>query len=467
MGCFNVACGVSRLSINYGDKCVLIPLTVSYKNKYNQIPLSPSIIGYDEMFVPFCFPIKGTYDDYGSIENIEKDENTKAIEDYFGFSIEDFVELVTDGRYDVYDTFSKFCTMFYGNIDNLGYNYDVATFLTELGFNRKKSSYLLDKKCNIVLGEKEFSVTFIPQEKTISYRNGSKRDFLRDYYKFFKEYIGVSKENIEKLKIFSQMSGMFVLRDVYDFYALNRTKENTYENTKLTPTFVQDLGFQFNNKTKCYELDDIEISFEEWSPKISNLGKEYGYGYVEDLFELFKKKKLTFDLSKYDGMDVFDFRGDNFIRQFPLRLKNIKKLNKKLIDCLEKDDKLKKDFENLSEYFESYKDILYIRKEDLFQDFYIMYYNHNLYSIYIKSFVNGENFNQLIEFSRFIDAMQISNVLLFPTFCGTQSGCRQAEEKLNYITNKIIEDRKIKLKEDVGDEFEQINPLIGFNDAFY
>ena len=63
----------------------------------------------DEHFIPFCFPIEGTYNDYGSLENIVHNENTKAIETFLGITIEEFIELITENRgkdvFDQYDTF--------------------------------------------------------------------------------------------------------------------------------------------------------------------------------------------------------------------------------------------------------------------------------------------------------------------------------------------------------------------------
>lgn len=43
-------------------------------------------------FIPFALPIFGEYNDYGTLENIEEDCNTKAIEKYFGCTIQQFVD---------------------------------------------------------------------------------------------------------------------------------------------------------------------------------------------------------------------------------------------------------------------------------------------------------------------------------------------------------------------------------------
>jgi len=51
-------------------------------------------------FVPFGFPIRGKYDDYGHIDNIVEDQNTKKLEEFFGASIYDLCNiLATDDRW--------------------------------------------------------------------------------------------------------------------------------------------------------------------------------------------------------------------------------------------------------------------------------------------------------------------------------------------------------------------------------
>lgn len=87
MGCWSVACGVSNIAITAGNKCVLLPLR---KNEGDY--------GYFE-YIPAMLPIFGEYDDYGGIENIEKNINTELIEKVTGVTIEDFCTFLVDGKY--------------------------------------------------------------------------------------------------------------------------------------------------------------------------------------------------------------------------------------------------------------------------------------------------------------------------------------------------------------------------------
>ena len=105
MGCFNVCCSVSNISIGWQDKVVLLPLANKgyYKEgkgfEYDKMPMADSSLIYPHCyFEPVSLPIVGEYNDYGTLENIIKDANTRAIEDYFEVSIEAFMEGITSFR---------------------------------------------------------------------------------------------------------------------------------------------------------------------------------------------------------------------------------------------------------------------------------------------------------------------------------------------------------------------------------
>jgi len=85
MGSWSVYCGISQIAITAGQKCVFLPLKkVLYDNSY--LP-----------YLPATLPIFGEYDDYGGIENIEKDANTELIEKHFNCTIEEFCHFFTRG----------------------------------------------------------------------------------------------------------------------------------------------------------------------------------------------------------------------------------------------------------------------------------------------------------------------------------------------------------------------------------
>lgn len=118
MGHFSYTCHLSGVPITDGDKAVLLPLFPkshwSYDNsqeslaKYGKGNLcsndGPNMY-FDELF----FPIFGTYDSYGQLENIEHDDNTKVLEEFFGLTIEQISDVITDCRRDEYEKDGQFC----------------------------------------------------------------------------------------------------------------------------------------------------------------------------------------------------------------------------------------------------------------------------------------------------------------------------------------------------------------------
>lgn len=86
MGCWNGTCGISGLSISYGTPTYVLPVT-------GQIDTASMTV--EPSYIPFGFLIEGTYDDYGTIENIREDWKT----DYLKESIQNigtFAEDCTD-----------------------------------------------------------------------------------------------------------------------------------------------------------------------------------------------------------------------------------------------------------------------------------------------------------------------------------------------------------------------------------
>jgi hypothetical protein len=87
MGCFDSSCVISGIPVHYKNKSAYLFLGWKNDEKYTSINDGPF-----QFYKPVFFPIKGNYDDYGRLENIEKDWNTAFIEQYFGISIESIFE---------------------------------------------------------------------------------------------------------------------------------------------------------------------------------------------------------------------------------------------------------------------------------------------------------------------------------------------------------------------------------------
>lgn len=86
MGSWSVYCGISNISITAGNECVLLPLKKN-DGYHGYLP-----------YLPATLPIFGKYNDYGGMEYIEENENTKLIEEHFGCKIQNFCDYFTDGE---------------------------------------------------------------------------------------------------------------------------------------------------------------------------------------------------------------------------------------------------------------------------------------------------------------------------------------------------------------------------------
>jgi len=117
MGSFSFTCQLSGLPITSGEKAVIIPIipkdhwwdnSEKSLRKFGQVHFC-SNDGENIFFEELCFPIFGEYNDYGSMENIIHDDNIKVLEEFFELSIEDIIEVLTDGRKDEYLEGGQFC----------------------------------------------------------------------------------------------------------------------------------------------------------------------------------------------------------------------------------------------------------------------------------------------------------------------------------------------------------------------
>jgi hypothetical protein len=86
MGCWSVSCGISNIAITSGNKCCIIPLKENQGTGYHSHQIA-------------ALPIFGVYNDYGGLEHIEEDDNTRLIEEHLGITIEEFVTFLVDGKH--------------------------------------------------------------------------------------------------------------------------------------------------------------------------------------------------------------------------------------------------------------------------------------------------------------------------------------------------------------------------------
>ena len=93
MGCFNVTCGISHLCIGWMDPVVYFPLVPNQYREYQIGDGNNQLIGCECFYSPATLPIFGQYNDYGSLEDIEQDDNVKFLQEKLDCPISDFFDL--------------------------------------------------------------------------------------------------------------------------------------------------------------------------------------------------------------------------------------------------------------------------------------------------------------------------------------------------------------------------------------
>ena len=76
---------------------------LNYRYKLHRVGPASNLIYSNCYFNPLALPIMGTYNDYGGVEDIEENSNTKAIEKFFGIKIQALVDAAQNTSQDVID----------------------------------------------------------------------------------------------------------------------------------------------------------------------------------------------------------------------------------------------------------------------------------------------------------------------------------------------------------------------------
>ena len=476
MGSFSASCGITKLTIGCGDKCLLLPLIPAkrfdgkMKRENHVFVKSTHLFVYNtDMWEPFCLPIEGRYDDYGSLEDIVKNENTKILEKYFGMTIEEFVSLITDGRSDVYDRYSSFSNMFLKYPEDIGYDVPIKDFLLHLGFVENENIFTLEDKCIItMLTDDKFKAKIGDDEKEYSYFD--KDDFLNDYLEKTGEYLGIKEGMLEKMLLIDKIGGMFMLKEAYDFYAKNNLSKDTniVRDFDFDVLFLKDLGFS-SEDGKIYRKKvnekNITVTIKGRYDNTINRRKFYD---MKDFIECYEDiTGETLDLSKYNGVDSFDWQ------ELVQRSNDYKALK----DYIKMETLIKPntaiDLDNIDEiadYVLNHERLMILLEPHIYLPYFCVSdfgKMDTIRDIYMKDIIKCNCLSLFTEFKRLLRAMNLSNILFVPSFCGTQCGCNEAEFKLAFITNKIVNDRIKELKEDLEDDYKEINPYSGFNARFY
>lgn len=302
MGCFDVSCGISGITIKHGDDALLlflIPFTQypesarerkveieqGVQQVFNEGPLG--------MYMPLCLPIRGKYNDYGSLEDIVEDETLEALEKFFGAKFGQIIEAVRRGKYGTMH--DEEILGIYGNgLKVSRYNDSKVTpeWLETAGFTEKDGKYYHPDVTNIIKFGKtgkiekteeqkcyvEFKVPFkgsnekgiMPHiiwwenDKWNEIWQRDQRDFCNTFMEksrpmgwFADDYgvvLGIKKDMLKKAMLLRRVSGMFIDGKVYDAMTEGGVKTNIYYST-----YAGGVRTSYMNK---FLMDKIGLKFE-------------------------------------------------------------------------------------------------------------------------------------------------------------------------------------------------------------
>lgn len=325
MGSFNMVCSISDLTIHYNDDIVFFPIVSSnllYDLKAK--PMELSATGYysdtTNLFRPYSMPIYCKYADYGLIKDVMPSENVSLLEKEFQLDVPSIVKGITSER-SVYDLRNS---MFEPKIkqelkdvlSNPLENENLDNLL-HYGFVKEAYGYSHSTIVGLTVVIKEkvpfIGVRYLDKEVENLARVGS---VLVIASKLTGIYLGIEESEVERIRLFEKLSGMFVHREVYEEMKKNWDEElysfNPHPNDSLEkylaavqeeiddPDSVPTPLFSPKNPKMAVRFDSIERlkrtipDYTRYMPLIEN-SKEFReevVGFIFFLRNMYKTNKM-------------------------------------------------------------------------------------------------------------------------------------------------------------------------------
>ena len=332
MGCFDVACGISGITIKRQDDALLLLLIpqTDYGHNLSTLPKEVKIHfelmqvhneGPMGLFMPFCLPIRGKYNDYGLLEDIIKDETVVGLENYFGLNIEQILEILRDNNEYSDSIYSRDSIINYygtGEIKSHDSAKTTAEWLLKIGFIEQqfegntiyvhkdtpklqkwngKEWYDIEIPRNYVIFKQQQSsppskdiiahivyhemITDNTDRKNPKYDYKRKdvwardrKDLVERFYEYSKSFgffsddkkiaIGIKPEYIKKANVLRKISGMFIDGVFYNnFTSTIQTNSYAKENSDILNTYptkfiIEKIGFKFERYGADETLEPVE-----------------------------------------------------------------------------------------------------------------------------------------------------------------------------------------------------------------
>lgn len=447
MGCFNVSCAVSHITIHEGDRAFLFPL-LPKRTYYDDLIGNPddgitrlgpasNILYPDDCFVQLSFPIEGLYDDYGSLDHIVHNDNTKAIEEFFGITIEQFVALVTENRgKNAYDPYDEFFEQLFTKKELMNNTVSFEAFLLGLGFSECENGFISPEGSYAIIKENEtYKFSPEPEKNFLNQDIGhalnnpydQKGTVLKWHYTQTGSYLGVENK---KVAILEKISGMFVHGRIYDkMTQKGPSLESNPDEIRLSKYFLRKFGFE-EAKENHFCKDDVLVVLgyeavikrgqaEATAYNCADFIKQYKKLTNQNGPIYMNKKKVACDL---DNNEFLSYSDEEFLFE--------DMLSAYIEDCQlfgQLDSMIK------NNTFSWKKNLPGLRQFKDWQYF---------FDIYEPLLLNRKIRKEYIEQLLFSHRMYLCNAMYMPTFQGEQGGMDHILKEILKVAVSVIEERE-------------------------
>lgn len=218
MGSFDVGCGLSNLTIHYGDRAGF--LILDERARYREDRNSPGkSLTFGDDYLPFLPPVFGTYDDYGRIRNITPSTTTAVLEKIFGRPIEVVMDCLM-GMRDVYDSYGEIYQNYILPECRPAERYGTPTeeTLITVGFEKTGDNTFVFGDFELALDAKKSTWTISDKESGVKitkvHSTHNTDDLLNAFGTSTRVYPGFSPDDYERVRLLNRLGGMFFLEDV-------------------------------------------------------------------------------------------------------------------------------------------------------------------------------------------------------------------------------------------------------------
>ena len=227
MGSFDVGCGLSNLTIHYGDKAGILILDQRSnrlpRSAYGSAPEPGRVFLSGNDHLPFLPPVYGVYDDYGRLRDIRPSATTQVLETLFNRSAKVVIDCIVDMR-GVYDSYGEIYKQYkQAELEEaLSYGKPVEEALLAVGFEEVPSesgfafeygSYKISHGGSGHL----WTVTRNDLNQAIGAIRvtDNAQNVLDAFSDMTGSYPGFAREDFSRVRLLNRIGGMFFLEEVF------------------------------------------------------------------------------------------------------------------------------------------------------------------------------------------------------------------------------------------------------------